>query len=109
MPDRERLVREYYRSLDEGDYEALQELLAASFVHERPDRTFEGRERFVRFMREERPQTGTSHPIKAVYDDGESVAVEGQLLAADGAEITTFVDIFSFAEGRVAHIRTYTN
>ena len=119
-------VRAYYRALDGGDYDLLAALLAPEFVHERPDMTLEGRERFVRFMREQRPSTDTAHPVDGVYrrtgSGGESdeplgrgpsdtteVAVRGRLLAADGRELTGFVDVFTFEEGRMVRLRTYTD
>jgi ketosteroid isomerase-like protein len=104
------LARTYYRALDDGDYATLADLLAPEFVHERPDRTLEGRERFVRFMREERPETDTTHPVDGIYpaaDDSE-VAVRGRLLRADGTELVAFVDVFAVGEGRVQSLRTYT-
>ena len=105
-------ARAYYRALDEGDYDLLESLLAEAFVHERPDRTFEGRARFVRFMREERPQTETTHRIETVFEaaerSGGPVAVRGQLLAADGDPIVAFADIFEFSAERIARIETYT-
>jgi len=102
-------ARAYYRALDEHDYEALADLLAPGFVHDRPDRTLDGRERFVRFMREERPQTDTSHPVDVVFEstDGD-VAVRGRLLAADGERITGFVDVFTFDGGEMTRIDTFT-
>jgi hypothetical protein len=91
-------AREYYRTLDEHDYERLRALLAPEFVQERPDATLEGRERFVRFMRDERPRTDTSHAVDAVYVTppsgggqsegggvGESVATAGGDAAHTGA------------------------
>ena len=125
-------ARAYYRALDEGDYDLLAALLAPGFVHERPDMTLEGRERFVRFMREERPSTDTSHPVDGVYrrdggspgggsggedggrpgSDGASgaeVAVRGRLLAAGGQELTGFVDVFTFEDGQMVRLRTYTD
>jgi ketosteroid isomerase-like protein len=104
----ERLAREYYRAIDDGDYDALVDLLAPQFVHDRPDRTIEGRERFVRFMREERPETDTSHEVDAVYRDSGSVAVEGRLLRADGSEWFGFVDVFAVADGAAIELTTYT-
>jgi len=101
-------ARAYYRALDEGDYELLSALLAEGFVHDRPDRTIEGRERFVRFMREERPQTDTTHPVDAVFAAEGAVAVRGRLLDADGERIVGFVDVFEFAAGRIDRIETYT-
>jgi ketosteroid isomerase-like protein len=115
------LARAYYRALDEHEYDRLASLLAPSFVHERPDRTIDGREQFVRFMREERPQTDTSHPIEKIYvpaaeassDKGTGAAVEvlvrGRLLSADGTEITAFVDAFTVAEGLLQRLRTFTH
>ena len=101
-------ARAYYRALDEGDYDLLAALLAEGFVHDRPDRTTEGRERFVRFMREERPQTDTTHPVDTVFEADGRVAVRGRLLDADGDPIVGFVDVFTFAGGRIARIETYT-
>ncbi|MFC7141443.1 nuclear transport factor 2 family protein [Halosimplex aquaticum] len=102
-------ARAYYRALDEHDYERLTDLLAPEFVHERPDLTLDGRERFVTFMREERPQTDTSHRVEEVLDGPDRVAVQGRLLAADGTEITGFVDVFSIADGAIRRIETYTD
>ena len=106
--ERVETARAYYRALDEDEYDLLRDILAPAFVHERPDMRLEGCDRFVTFMREERPMTDTSHPITAVYEqtDGAGVAVHGELLAPDGERITTFVDVFSFADGQIVEIRT---
>lgn len=104
-------AREYYRALDEHDYDALAGVLAPSFVHDRPDLTLEGRDRFVQFMREERPQKDTTHRIDGIYrrtDDSGEVVARGRLLSADGERITGFVDVFSFDGDRVTRIDTYT-
>lgn len=112
-------AREYYRALDEGDYAALDALLAPGFVQERPDLTLEGRERFVRFVREERPQTDTTHAVDAVYpcdssasredgDDPDAVAVRGRLLDADGGLLVRFVDVFAVGPDGVERLDTYT-
>ncbi|MBX0286926.1 nuclear transport factor 2 family protein [Haloarcula salinisoli] len=102
-------ARAYYRAIDDGDYDLLGALLTEAFVHDRPDRTIEGRERFVQFMREERPQTDTTHPVDTVFTDDSSVAVRGRLLDADGEPIVGFVDVFTFAAGRIDRIQTYTH
>jgi len=98
----------YYRAIDGDDYDLLAALLTESFVHARPDRTIEGRERFVRFMREKRPQTDTTHPVDGLYRADDGVAVRGRLLDADGERIAGFVDVFEFAGGRIDRIETYT-
>ena len=100
-------ARAYYRAVDDGAYERLASLLAPEFVHERPDRTLDGRERFVRFMREERPMTDTAHAVDAVYRDNREVAARGRL-RRDGDDLFGFVDVFSFDGDAIAGIRTYT-
>lgn len=107
-------ARAYYRAIDDDEYDLLAALLTEEFVHERPDRTIEGRERFVQFMREERPATDTSHPIDGVYaadgDPPPEVAVRGRLLASDGTEITGFVDVFRFDPAdRVRRLLTFVD
>ncbi|MFB6189582.1 MAG: nuclear transport factor 2 family protein [Halapricum sp.] len=108
MDEREATARAYYRALDDHDYETLRSVVTDSFVHERPDMTIEGRDAFVQFMREERPQTETSHPIDAIYETTGALAVEGRLLSAEGNRITAFVDIMSFEGERIDRITTYT-
>ncbi|QLH75881.1 nuclear transport factor 2 family protein [Halosimplex rubrum] len=122
MTDGAERARAYYRVLDEADYDRLADLLAEGFVHDRPDRTIDGRDRFVEFMREERPQTDTTHRVEAVFGgrtDGDGregddeadggVAVQGRLLAADDSVITGFVDVFSVCEAGIERIETYTD
>jgi ketosteroid isomerase-like protein len=120
-------VRAYYGALDAGAYDRLADLLAPGFVQRRPDRTFEGRAAFVRFMRDERPRTDTTHAVDALYRraddrDGDAdaitdpgagaevaeVAARGRLLAADGTELVGFVDAFAVADGTLRSLDTYT-
>ena len=104
-------VGAYYRALDGDDYELLADVLTPDFIQQRPDRTFRGRERFVAFMRDERPQTDTRHPIDALYrcdgDSAERVA-RGRLVGADGDLLVRFVDVFTFTGDRISHLETYT-
>jgi ketosteroid isomerase-like protein len=103
-------VRAYYEAIDAGDYDAFADLLAPGVVHERPDRTIEGRETLVGFMREGRPNKDTSHEIRCVFGGvkGDTdVAVEGRLLDAEGEEMFEFVDSFSLSDERIVEIRTY--
>jgi ketosteroid isomerase-like protein len=103
-------ARAYYHALDEDEYDLLAELLAPEFVHDRPDTTLESRERFVRFMREERPMTDTTHPIDGVYtqDDGSEVIVRGRLLDPEGRVLARFADVFFFEGVAIGRIETYT-
>jgi ketosteroid isomerase-like protein len=104
-------VRAYYRALDGGEYDLLAALLRPEFVHDRPDMTLEGRDRFVTFMRDERPLTDTSHPLDAIYarTDSTELATRGRLVAPDGRKLTTFVDIFFFEGHDIARIETFVN
>jgi ketosteroid isomerase-like protein len=107
-------TRRYYETIDAGDYAGLRDLLAPSFVHDRPDRTLDGRDRFVRFMREERPRTDTRHALDGVYANGDDVAVRGRLLDDAGTELFAFIDVFETVDREADEaviftaLRTYT-
>jgi ketosteroid isomerase-like protein len=107
--ERGRAVRAYYRALDEGDYEALAGVLAPSFVQVRPDRTFDGRDDFVSFMRDDRPVRETTHELAAVYrtDAGDEWAARGTLVSSDGDPLFEFVDAFTFEGGAVTRVETF--
>ncbi|ADB62028.1 protein of unknown function DUF1486 [Haloterrigena turkmenica DSM 5511] len=112
-PDAASLVRRYYDALDDHDYAALEDLIAPDFVQRRPDRTFEDRAAFVRFMRDARPNPDTSHDLEAVVADAEGgddrVAVHGRVLDADGERaLFEFADFFEFADDRIERLETYS-
>lgn len=107
------LVEQYYDAIDDADGEALTAILAPEFHHDRPDRTLEGRDRFVEFMLDERPRTDTVHAIDTVFlpDDGAhegDIAVHGRLFDDDGTELFAFVDLFTVDGGEISHLRTFT-
>ena len=127
--DRRDVAMAYYEAIDAGDYDRLRALLAPGFVQRRPDRTFDGRESFVRFMREERPRTDTDHVVDAVgvggempeasRDDGEApetprngeastIFVEGRLRAADDTDLFGFVDVHRVSDAGIESLTTYT-
>jgi len=118
MDERAETARTYYRAIDDDEYDRLGEILSPGFVHDRPDRTLSGPDRFVRFMREERPMTDTTHAVDALYhgggeadgtgrgEDGE-VAVRGRLLG-NGSVLFGFVDVFGFEDAAIERLRTYT-
>jgi ketosteroid isomerase-like protein len=121
MEERAETARTYYRSIDDDEYDRLGEILAPGFVHDRPDRALSGVEEFVRFMREERPMTDTTHAVDALYHGGDEgattvggedsndgeVAVRGRLLR-EGTDLFGFVDVFAFEGTEISHLRTYT-
>ena len=104
-------ARAYYDTLDSHDYDRLESLLAPDFVHDRPELTLDGREQFIQFMREERPETDTTHPIDRIYRTGgtDELAVRGRLVDRNGETLAGFVDIFSFDSGEIVRIQTYTD
>jgi ketosteroid isomerase-like protein len=114
------LVRQYYEAIDETEYETLASLLAPDFRQERPDRTFEGRDSFVDFMRDRRPETETIHEVRRVFESRDavdstgvdggtaSVAVEGTVYHDTGEVFFSFVDVFDVSEDAISHLRTYT-
>ncbi|SFR50546.1 nuclear transport factor 2 family protein [Halogeometricum limi] len=112
-------VRGYYDAIDAGDYDRLSSLLSPAFVHDRPDRTFSGRETFVSFMRADRPETDTTHDLSGVYravdgdadgrgggGDAEWVA-RGRLVGADGDVRFRFADVFTFGDDGVERVETF--
>ena len=103
----EELAREYYRAIDEDEYDALAAVLAPDFVQERGDMTLDGRDRFVSFMREGRPERDTEHVVETIYSGPTGVAVNGRLLHADGREWFEFVDVFDVGD-RLERLVTYT-
>jgi ketosteroid isomerase-like protein len=119
MRRRAKTARAYYRTIDAGEYDRLEGLLAPDFVHDRPDRTLSGADRFVRFMREERPMTDTIHAVDALYHEGAGaestdadvgdgeIAARGRLLRGEES-LFEFVDVFAFEGADVARLRTYT-
>jgi hypothetical protein len=121
--DRRDAVRGYYDAIDAGDYDRLRGVLASDFVQHRPDRTLDGPDRFVQFMREERPRTDTEHVLTAVGvtgdgdgdgDDGggdgdvSTVFAEGRLRAADGDDLFGFVDVHRVSDAGIESLTTYT-
>lgn len=110
------LVEQYYEAIDGNDGEALERVLTPAFRHNRPDRTLDGRDRFVEFMLEERPRTDTVHEVERVFlpdgqtaNDADEVAVHGQLFEEDGTELFAFVDLFSVGDTGITDLRTFTN
>lgn len=108
MPRRES-VRSFYAAIDEDRYDDLADLLAPAFVHERPDRTIDGRETFITFMRDERPLTETTHVLDRVYSNENEVAVRGRLLNSEDERLFGFVDVHTVEDRSIARVRTYTD
>ena len=106
--DQSTLVADYYRCLDDDEYETLQSLLHPEFVQQRPDRHFESRAAFVEFMQTGRPETDTTHRVDTLLESTDSLAVYGRLFDAEGSELFEFIDVFRFDEGQIREIETYS-
>ncbi|MDZ7746752.1 MAG: nuclear transport factor 2 family protein [Halobacteriales archaeon] len=107
--DRHDTAERYYHSIDADEYEALRALLADDFVHDRGDMRLDGRDAFVAFMRDERPDTETSHELAAIYESDAGIAAEGTLRRASGEVMFSFVDTFRFEDGVIRALTTYTH
>ncbi|ELY82399.1 nuclear transport factor 2 family protein [Natrinema gari] len=105
--DRHDLVRRYYDALDSHDYAVLEQLLSPAFVQRRPDRTFEDREAFVAFMRDQRPNPDTDHALESIVVDGDRVAVRGRVVE-EGTVLFEFADFFHIKDGQIDHLETYS-
>jgi hypothetical protein len=69
--------------------------------------TLDGRDEFVSFMREDRPNKETSHVLDDVdADTRDEVVVEGRLLDADGGVMFGFRDRFRVRDGTLAELKT---
>ncbi|MFC5368476.1 nuclear transport factor 2 family protein [Salinirubrum litoreum] len=111
------LVADYYRALDTHDYDALQNVLDPGFVQHRPDRRFDSREAFVRFVRDDRPQSDTTHRVHTRYvpdaeadgtPDATEVLARGEVLSAEGDLLVRFVDRFRIVAGSIVELETFT-
>ena len=106
--DQSTLVADYYRCLDDGEYETLRSILHPEFVQQRPDRRFEGRAAFVEFMQAERPQTDTTHRVDRLLESAASLAAYGRLFDSEGSELFEFIDVFRFDDGQIRAVDTFS-
>jgi len=104
--DPEAVARAYYAAIDEGRYDDLGALLDPAFVHDRPDRVLDSPDEFVRFMREDRPLTDTTHAVEAIYRNSDRIAVRGRL-RHDDEVLFPFLDVHTIENGRISHLRTF--
>ena len=107
--DRHDIVEAYYHSIDADEYDELRGLLADEFVHDRGDMRLDGADAFVAFMRDDRPDTETSHELTAIYESETGVAAEGTLRRDSGEQMFSFVDTFRFEDGKLYALTTYTH
>jgi ketosteroid isomerase-like protein len=109
-PDATYLARLYYTAIDDHGYDVLRDILDPNFVQQRGDVTLDGREEFVSFMRDDRPNKDTRHVvdryIQSKSDD--EIVVRGHLEDSDGDEMFVFLDRFRARDGKIAELKTFT-
>lgn len=106
--DQSTLVADYYRCLDDEEYEPLRSMLHPEFVQHRPDRSFESREAFVDFMATGRPKTETTHQVEAILESKTGLAAHGRLFDVDGTELFAYIDVFRFEDGQIRGVDTFS-
>ncbi|MDT5270737.1 MAG: hypothetical protein QOH49_2923 [Acidobacteriota bacterium] len=105
------IVQQLFDAIDSSNWEALEKLFHPEVVYERPGYDpFSGRERVMRFYREERILASGRHKLESVVLDGENGACWGRFVGfkKDGAAVDErFADVYSFDEGRIKARRSY--
>ncbi|WP_408957749.1 nuclear transport factor 2 family protein [Natrinema sp. 74] len=100
-------ARRYYDALDDHNYEALVDVLTPDFTQRRPDRTFDDRDAFVEFMREQRPNPDTDHELESLVAADEQVAVRGRVIEG-GTTLFEFADFFELEGEQIHRLETYS-
>ncbi|ELZ96540.1 hypothetical protein C440_05313 [Haloferax mucosum ATCC BAA-1512] len=109
-PDATYLARQYYTAIDHDGYDMLRNLLDPDFVQQREDMRLDGREEFVSFMRDDRPQKDTRHVIDRYIQSksDDEIVVRGHLEDSNGGAIFVFLDRFRARDGKLAELKTFT-
>jgi branched-chain amino acid aminotransferase len=104
-------VVDLFRKIDARDWEALEDSLHEDVVYERPGyEPLVGRERVLRFYREERVIASGEHQLERVLTDGESGACWGRFvgLHKNGSAIDErFADVYLLQDGRIRTRRSF--
>lgn len=100
-----------YQVIDRCDWEALEGLLHVETLYERPGYDpLIGRDRVMRFYREERKVASGRHELYGVMQErGRAVCwghMRGTLRDGSPAEVG-FADVYSFEDGKVRTRRSY--
>lgn len=104
-------VHELFRRIDARDWEGLAASLHPEVVYERPGyEPLVGRERVLRFYREERVIAAGEHRLDRVLTDAESGACWGRFVGVhrDGSDIDErFADVYLLQDGRIRTRRSF--
>ena len=105
------LIIDLFRRVDGRNWNDLQESFSEEVVYERPGyEPLVGRERVMRFYREERVIAGGDHLLQQIVVDGESAACWGRFVGVhkNGSPIDEgFADVYTFDGDRIKTRRSY--
>ena len=104
-------LQDLYRTIDARDWSALETLLHPDVVYERPGYDpLVGRERVMRFYREERVVASGQHDVYGVLRERDIAACWGRMrgtLRDGSAADVQFADVYSFESGAIRTRRSY--
>lgn len=104
-------IRRLFESIDASDWAGLAELFHPHAVYERPGYApLVGRERVLRFYREERVVASGNHEIDGIVVEPNAGACWGRLRATlkDGSRADVqFADVYYFEDGQIRGRRSY--
>lgn len=104
-------LRELYRFIDAGDWDSLTGMLHRDVVYERPGYDpLIGRERVMRFYREERVVASGRHELYGLLHEPDRAACWGRMQGThrNGSPVDVqFADVFSFEVGQIRARRSY--
>jgi ketosteroid isomerase-like protein len=109
-PVADALVRRMFARIDAADWAGLADLLHPDVVYERPGYPpLAGRDRVLRFYREERAVSGR-HDVQGTLGDGVAAAAWGRMRGRrrDGSPVDVrFAEVYELTGGRIRHRRSY--
>ena len=111
MEDLEKLVKKYYAAVDGKDLDTLFSVFSDNIVYKRPGyEPIEGMEKFREFYRGNRVIREGHHTLSNIIVMEPYVVVEGEFngILKDGSKShTTFVDVYTFSNGKAVKRHTY--
>lgn len=104
-------VRNMFAAIDACDWDRLPAFFAGACVYERPGYgPIEGLDRLADFYRHERRIAAGAHSLTGHFESRDGLVVVGDFAGQlrDGGDVNArFADYYLFAEGLIAHRRTY--
>ncbi len=111
MEDLEKLVKKYYIAVDTNDLDTLFSVFADNIIYKRPGyEPIEGMKNFKEFYQKGRIIKEGHHTLSNIIVSEPYVVVEGEFngVLKDGSEShTTFVDVYTFSDGKALKRHTY--